>query len=194
MSVSEQFDFDLELFKFNYDLQFKLKSESFFMKLLFNLTLMRFWNPGFMTDYTSTIGSTIYLAEPLEPTLSNLALLRHEVQHIEDSYIYGNILWALAYLFPQSLSLLALFAFWHPAWLLWLVALGPWPAPFRVWAELRGYARTYWTHKEFATLNEDVWYQRMHTTFCGWKYWRMSSDWKSTRAAMRDLLNSTGSR
>lgn len=90
----------------------------------------------------------------------------------------GGLVWGVGYAWPQVFALGVLEAFWTPwAWLC-LLFLCPWPAPFRVWIELRGYLETIkaWAEitKEWPTENSDWLNRLVEQTFCGWSYWRMS--------------------
>src|SRR5262245_33910558 len=127
-----------------YGLKIVEKRSSKLMKLIFFLSLMRFWNPDFLTKYVTTIGRVMYVPKPAwqfgQGSIHDYVVLHHELQHIKDSIHWGSFWWSLFYLFPQSLSLLALGAFWDLRFLFALVFLLPWPAPFRVHVEARGYA------------------------------------------------------
>lgn len=118
----------------------KFKTESFFMKLL---GLLLFFNPGFMKNYVTTIGKTIYL--PSKESLnkhSMLEVLAHEYYHIRDNQTF-SILYKFLYLFPITLLPLAAVLFFFLPWYLALAAcvvcLLPWPAPGRKYFETRGY-------------------------------------------------------
>lgn len=162
------------------------KNKSAFMKVLYYGALMFIWQREFMTRFTTTIGRTLYVpGGQLDPTPSGLALLNHEIQHIEDSRRFGNVLWAILYLFPQSLALLALVAIWWLPALGALVFLAPWPAPFRVWAERRGYERTLVTLKK-CDGRPDV--DRLRATFTGWAYWKMAWRWEPLRKRFAEAL------
>jgi hypothetical protein len=128
------------------------KRDSKLMKILFEVSLMRLWNPEFMTRYTTTIGSTMYLSRPVTSfgtgMIADLVLLNHEVQHIRDSKRWGGFVWGFLYLFPQSLAPLAFLGFIEPAFFAWALCVAPWPAPFRVWAEARAYGVSLATRKK----------------------------------------------
>lgn len=72
-------------------------------------------------------------------------LLIHEMVHEEDRKRLGNLVFSLAYLFPQILGILSLLALLSPwfSWMIWfltfLIFFLPWPAPGRAWLEVRGY-------------------------------------------------------
>jgi len=129
--------------KERYDIKFKFKDESRFMRFL---GVMLLFNPKFMTSYTTVIGNTVYFPSKKwmhENESSAAAVLCHELVHVDDGKRVGKLTFALSYLFPQLLALFALSSFVIGPWgLLFLVFLGPWPAPFRAFWELRGYLMT----------------------------------------------------
>ena len=104
-----------------------------------------FFNPGFMTDYITTIGRTIYFPSR-EDILDGKQwdVLAHEGIHLRDHHEHP-ILFNLSYGFPQILALLsfgAIGAFWNLWFLLFLfflVAAAPFPAPWRARSERRAY-------------------------------------------------------
>lgn len=106
--------------------QVKFKNESWLMKMI-GFILSPF-NPGFMTDYITTIGYTVYF-----PTRqyyesapeASFSILTHEFVHMWDRK--QDSLFSLKYLFPQillpiPLVLFTLFAF-DAAWILGLLPL-----------------------------------------------------------------------
>ena len=109
--------------------------------LMWLLNKILFFLPNFMENFTTTIGKTIYMPNR---TLSILSvwiapLMGHECQHAWDSQRWGA-LYYFGYLFPQVLALGSLMAIFSSLWwLLCLAALLPWPAPFRMLIERRGY-------------------------------------------------------
>lgn len=115
------------------------KDDSLLMKLLGGIM---FFNPAFATSFVTTIGATTYA--PRKDIGSAWGVIAHEGVHARDDKRLGAQ-FKLAYLFPQCLAPLALLAFggfishWFLFALAFLLALAPWPAPGRVWAELRGY-------------------------------------------------------
>jgi len=126
------------------DFEIKFKDESRFMKILGKVL---FFNKAFMTHYTTTIGKTVYFPSRAlfeQYPGAYFYTLAHEYVHVMD-YVQHPVLFTLGYLSPQILALLALFsflAFINPYFLLFLIALlfaAPIPAPYRTWAELRGY-------------------------------------------------------
>jgi hypothetical protein len=129
-----------------YVFDIKYKNKSLFMKFL---GFLLFFNKSFMSDYTTTIGNTIYFPSEefvIENEKSSIVILAHEVVHIAQSEKYGKFLFSLIYLFPQCLALFALGAifavFWLPMlWcLLFLIFIAPIPAPWRARFEFDGYS------------------------------------------------------
>lgn len=123
------------------DLKIKYKDQSFFMKLLGKIM---FFNKGFMTDYTTTIGSTIYF--PSEATVkarpvSSAAVLLHELIHVYDAKKLTKPFFGFLYLTPQIFALLAIplfFLNWKLALPFLLFAL-PIPSYFRMHFEKKAY-------------------------------------------------------
>jgi hypothetical protein len=103
-----------------------------------------FFNPQFMTDYTTTLGDTVYA--PNEQFVADnqqdfSTILIHESVHMYDNKRL-SILFALGYMFPQILSVLALLLFlvtWKIALPLLVISLLPLPAPWRTYFEQRAY-------------------------------------------------------
>ena len=121
------------------------KNQSKLMRLL---GWLLFFNPKFMSEYTTTLHKTVYFPSLVfvqeHPDIAWRVLV-HEMVHVEDSIALFAPVFGLLYLFPQclaGLSLLALLGFWFPT--MWwfaafLLCLLPFPAPGRKWAEMRGY-------------------------------------------------------
>lgn len=124
------------------DFQVKYKNESSLMKLIGKIM---FFNKGFMTDYTTTIGSTVYF--PTETItkvrpVSAAAVLLHELIHVSDAKKYTKVLFGFLYLSPQLWALLCLplfFLSWKLSLPLFLLFLSPVPAFFRMHFEKRAY-------------------------------------------------------
>ena len=123
------------------DLRIDYKSQSSFMKFIGKLM---FFNKQFLTQYTTTIGSTIYFPNPLfvkiRPVSSSIIIL-HELCHMYDSSKWGKRVFDFLYLFPQSLvplSIPLLIVSWQLS-LLFLLFILPFPALFRTYFELRAY-------------------------------------------------------
>lgn len=126
----------------NFEVRFK--DQSTFMKILGKLL---FFNKRFMTNYITVIGTKVYwpTKERFEQyPLGSFLTLAHEYVHIMD-YKRNPVQFVLGYLFPQIKAILALLAVlavvspWFLLALLFLLALAPWPAPFRKKTEMRGF-------------------------------------------------------
>src|SRR5258708_39606218 len=92
-------------------LQIKYKNQSSFMKFL---GALMFFNKGFMTSYTTTIGSTIYAPTEkffqLHP-VSGAVVFMHELVHLYDQKRIGKLWFQFTYALPQILALPALLLF-----------------------------------------------------------------------------------
>lgn len=161
-----------------YGLEIKYKNESSLMKLL---GVILFFNPKFMTNYTTTIGSTVYFANRkwVEENQDSAAhVLAHELVHIRDSKDSGAFIFSYTYLLPQCLallSLLAIFSSWW--WLLCLAFLAPLPAPFRTYWELRGYAITDATYyKSIGQFTDTDWMSKQFTSASYFFMWPFKGD------------------
>lgn len=158
--------------KEKYGLQIKFKDESPLMKLL---GAVMFFNPKFMTSYTTTIGSTVYFTkrEWLKKNPDAAAhVLAHELVHIRDAKEVGSFVFSYTYLLPQCLALLALLAIFSSWW--WLLCLGflaPIPSPMRTYWELRGYAITDATYYKSTGQFTDI--KRMARQFTTASYFFM---------------------
>jgi hypothetical protein len=125
------------------DLQIKYKDQSWFMK---TLGTIMFFNKSFMTNYTTTIGSTVYYPSEsfvkVRPVSASVVLL-HELVHIKDAHKMSKPLFGFLYLTPQVLALLLLPLLFVLSWkivlpLVVLMAL-PIPSFFRMYFEKRAY-------------------------------------------------------
>lgn len=104
-----------------------------------------FFNPDFMNNYITTIGSTVYY--PTEQftklkQVSSSIILLHELVHIYDSNKTTKPLFMFLYLIPQIFILLALPLFiisWKIALPLIILFALPLPAYFRMYFEKRAY-------------------------------------------------------
>lgn len=123
------------------NLQIKYKNESRFMKFV---GMLLFFNKTFMTNYTTTIGSTIYFPDSkyLESNpVSGAVTLLHELVHVYDSMKYTRFLFSILYLSPQILFLFTL-PLMIISWKLIFVSLLfllPLPSFFRMHFEKRAY-------------------------------------------------------
>jgi hypothetical protein len=124
------------------DLQIKYKDQSWFMKLLGTLL---FFNKGFMTSFTTTIGSTIYFPNETfikARPISAEVILLHELVHVKDGQKCTKPLFSFLYLSPQILTLLCIPLFlisWKLAVPLMLLFAAPIPSFFRMLFERRAY-------------------------------------------------------
>ena len=127
----------------------RYKDESRLMKILGKIL---FFAPRFNSDIATTIGKTIWLPsrEWARDERRCWMVLAHELVHVADAIRVGGVLFALSYLFPQCLALLAPLALIPGCeWLLaFLACAAPIPAPWRAHWEFRGYgislACIYW--------------------------------------------------
>lgn len=119
------------------------KERSLLMKILGKLL---FFNKRFMTHTTTVLGKTIYTPSQIPHDLALMGIVAHEYVHIRDAQRLGFVKFALGYTFPQNLTLLALLsllAFWEPAFvgfLIFIEAIFPWPAFYRIGIEKKAYA------------------------------------------------------
>ncbi len=123
-------------------LQIKYKDESLLMKIIGKIW---FFNKSFMTDYTTTVGSTVYFPSQsfikIRPISSSVVLM-HELVHIHDEKKFTSPLFSFLYACPQILALLALPALFFFGWkfaLLFLLLGAPFPSYFRMYFERRAY-------------------------------------------------------
>lgn len=145
MSTFTKFEDSLKNY---YTFNIKYKNQSWMMKVL---SIILFFNKGFMTEYITTIGNTIYFpnAECIAQNESAfMGVLAHEIVHVTQKEKYGMALYSLLYLFPQCLAIfagLAILAIWYLQFLwclLFLLFLAPLPAPWRKKFEVGGYTMT----------------------------------------------------
>jgi len=125
------------------DFEIKYKDQSKFMKILGNVL---FFNPSFMKNYTTTIGSAVYFPNKqfVENNPINASMIAlHEMMHVSQAKKISGILFSFLYLFPQILFLVFL-PLLLVSWkiflpLLFLSAL-PIPAYFRSLFERQAYS------------------------------------------------------
>jgi hypothetical protein len=139
MDNNQKFDELVEIMnkKIGYKHWIKFKDESLYMKFLGKIL---FFNKDFMTKYVSVIAKDVYFPSRIKFEKDRgkyFETLCHEYVHILD-YISHPVRFILGYLFPQILSLIAVFAIFNPWFLLALLFLAPFPAPWRAKSELRG--------------------------------------------------------
>ena len=174
------------------------KDESILMKVL---SKVLFFNKRFMTDYVTTVGSTIYFPsrewERKRKAIGQYrlnALIAHEVTHVLDMRDMGRYRFVWDYLFPQGMAvfgLLSLAAFWNVwmlAFLLFFASLYKWPSRGREAIEVRGYAASlaalYW---DLGIVYEDdpEW---VISQFTGPAYYYMSDNRKVVTWRFRKVL------
>lgn len=132
------------------DVQINFKNQSTFMRVLSKIL---FFTPSFMTDYTTTIGDTVYYPSSSfvngHPASASIIFL-HEIVHINDEKTISKPLFSLLYLLPQLLVLLVVpFAFVVGWWaLLFLLFGAPLPAYFRMLFERRAYMASLYVMKK----------------------------------------------
>jgi hypothetical protein len=156
------------------------KSDSLLMKVIG--FLIRPFNPRFMTDYLTTIPflGRIYVPEREGGMWRSIA---HEGVHLDQAKRDGQLPFALKYLFPQCLAPLALLAFVAFAWtpmlfaLLFILALAPWPAPWRVQYEREAYiVSAACDHLLGHDIRSDEYMEYMMHHYVGWGYYHPSWD------------------
>jgi hypothetical protein len=145
----------------NYSVSLKKDSK---LQRLIGWILAKVGNKKYMDSFCTTIGQSTTIPDKEWPGL--WAVLLHEGRHAQDSLKMSNGLFGLAYLMPQLIGILGVvytlviltgLIYGWPLWLLWgcvsLLFLAPLPAPFRAYAELRGYtvslAVDYWSNEIF---------------------------------------------
>lgn len=136
------------------DLNFKFKDQNWFMKIL---GFILFFNKAFMTQYVTTIGSTIYV--PNENILKDknfLITFVHELVHVYDNKRL-SILFNILYLFPQILAPLCLIGFFFHWFigLLFLCLILPVPAYFRMYFEKRAYIVSLYVGKHLLNYSRE---------------------------------------
>lgn len=121
----------------------KFKNESLLMRLL---GYVLFFNKNFMTNYTTTIGSTVYFPNSnliLEKPNYFIITLMHELVHIYDANKFSYLLFSFLYLTPQILVLLWPLLLFLISWKIvlfsMLLCILPIPSYFRMHFEKRAY-------------------------------------------------------
>jgi len=168
------------------------KDQSRFHKIV--AILFKFFCPNYLTHYTTTIYPRVYLPSKLllpENSNTRFRALAHEWVHLYDRRQEGP-LFNFRYLFPQSLLLLfwsiaLCVVFWPIAfWVfigLGVACLLPWPAPFRLSYELRGYLMS-WALDAWETKQVDWGVKdQIVTQLTGWAYYKTC--WNKTKVMRR---------
>jgi len=160
-----------------------IKSSSFLMKAIYYVSFMWIWQRKFMTDYTTTIGYKVYAADWMvdQKAWGTLyGIMRHEFVHMLQKRKWGN-LFTLGYLFPQIFALLAfgsISAIWLGPWglmpLVFILALLPFPSPFRSKWEAEGYTQTILVSYERRGAIDNRMIDRIKKHFTGPDYYFMN--------------------
>jgi len=160
--------------------EIRYKDESWFMKML---GWLAFFNPDFMTRYTTTWGWCVYFpsraAVEAEPEKYG-KVLAHEYVHLLDKQKYG-FRYILSYVSPQIWALGALgalgafYSSWFLLFLLFLLFLAPWPMSLVInrWR----YGRV---HPDTLAWLVDV--------FCGWQYYKICWTRKAAEKVVDGIL------
>lgn len=88
------------------------KENSLWMKLLYHLTFMRFWNPHFMRNYVTAMFGRVWMPRNLIGSLTGYEILRHELVHIRDARRFP-IFFELSYLFLPLPIIFTARAYWE---------------------------------------------------------------------------------
>lgn len=170
------------------------KGSSDLMKLI---GFLLFFNPSFMTQYTTTIGSTVYFPDGYVVRQPDEAArtMAHEGLHLDQARKNGRLKFSLQYLFPQVLAVFSLLAFFAFLWLpmLWclcfLVFLAPLPAPWRVKYEREAYLVTAVLDAARGWDIVSDWYEEyMVRHYTAWGYYKPAWREGVVRAFVREDL------
>lgn len=175
----------------NYDVCVRFKDKSRLMRFI---SALMFWNKTFMTDYVTTIGRTVYFPTRLDHD-DDWGTLAHEAVHALD-YDRAPTRFVLGYLAPQCLGVLSVLAalalFLSPVWLLslgFLLFLAPWPSPWRLARERRGYAVSAMAHclryGSTAVARAPDYTEWLVDQYAGWPYYKMGWSTADARADAR---------
>lgn len=137
-------------------IKYVFKDRVWWWKVLY-YTVIWMFNRKFMTHYTTTMGTELHFPNQqwfVDNQNSVARILAHELVHLRNHKKQGLAVAWLSYFFPQNLGFLALPAlggFWIPElfwFLLFLLALAPFPAYWRMEEEMSAYRMTiafqYW--------------------------------------------------
>ena len=152
-----------------------LKKDSPLMRFL---GCLMFFNPDFMTRFTTTIGYTIYVVDEKALPVSTLM---HEAVHMHQRTKDGFWFY-LKYTFPQNLSVFSLlgllaipFSSWFALFFLFLVFLAPVPSITRFRYELEGYTVTMLCYYYYMGNIPDYYIEGIAGTMSGFGYYKMGS-------------------
>jgi hypothetical protein len=198
LSTLKEFEEDTAAFVPKFSV--KWKNESFTQGLLGRLL---FFNPKYMTGYITTLYPLVYFPSKdhyEKNPLNSLMVLAHERVHLLDSIRYG--MWfKLSYLLPQVISVPLLVASIGCLignlklvslilLVLGLVALIPWPSPWRVNWEKRGYAMTLATNYWLFGSIPDPLKQSVRDHFLDWSYFKMARSPEDIDKWLEDIVAS----
>lgn len=163
------------------------KDQSATMK---KIATLLFFRPDFMTETVTVWGGVLYFPTAhwakLHPEAAWRALA-HSLVHVSDQQRVTVPVYALTYLFPQCLSVLAFLAVLDLRALLFLLFLLPWPAPFRKHWEMRAYAMTLatevWSKHDVTEIPDEI--VQAFTGRHGYWMWPFPT---SVRSELRDWV------
>ena len=172
----------------------RYKNKSIWQKIIGKLC---FFNRGYMTDYTSTYGDTVWYPSRkfLEESYKRaFKILAHEYVHLLDRKKYP-IIFELFYVMPQVFTLLSLFSilalFFSDLFLLFSAALLfalPAPSLGRAVIEMRGYAMNIainmWRHGSVTSETMTA----ILKEFTGLSYYRMWPNKKDVEKWMEESI------
>lgn len=163
------------------------KKESKLMKLI---SYLLFFNKKFMTNFTTTLGRTIYLSSEFNERLNigKITTLLHEFIHIQQKD--DDALYEAKYLFPQILSALSfvLYPLIGPFSLLALLfIILPLPAYFRMKSEVEAYGLNLYLFEKSGLYQMDHELQHCVQQFTSANYFFM---WPFEDKIRKELLKS----
>lgn len=177
------------------NLKIVVKQQSRFMKAC-NFFVKKF-NPEFMTGFTTTIPflNTMYVPDSWDDG-TEWRTLAHESIHALQAKQEGQLVFALKYMFPQCLGPLALFAigafWWTPMLfaLVFLAALAPWPAKWRIKYEREAYRVSgAMDHLIGWNILSSMYVSYMRNHYTGWSYYKMSWGGVETIDIVADMVH-----
>lgn len=161
------------------------KKDSKLMKLI---SYILFFNKRFMTNFTTTIGRTIYVSKAFEESenIAKIITLLHEFVHIQQNN--EDVLHKVKYLFPQILFILAfLFPFIGFPSLFFILFILPFPAYFRMKSEIEAYGLNLYLFDKSGLYQMDHELQHCVQQFTSSNYFFM---WPFEDKVRKELLKS----
>ena len=140
--------------------EIRFKNESAFMKFL---GFVAFFNPKFMTSFTTVVGDKLYFTTKsaiTENPPGAFTILAHEYRHMVDAGLgnwFKSLLFRFLYFCPQILAPLTLLFLLLPVSYvisiplsigLFFTFLAPIPSPGRMYYELKGYTTSLFVYNE----------------------------------------------